>query len=102
MESILDLETLKRIGSEGVLIAIVTMIAYFVGLEQSHGLAATLAFATLCLSRLFHGFNCRSHQSIFEIGLFSNRYSIGGLFDWIHFIKYYFITSTIKSVIYGD
>ena len=76
-ESILDLETLKRIGSEGVLIAIVTMIAYFVGLEQSHGLAATLAFATLCLSRLFHGFNCRSHQSIFEIGLFSNRYSIG-------------------------
>ena len=76
-ESILDVETLKRIGVEGVLIAIVTMIAYFIGLEQSHGLAATLAFATLCLSRLFHGFNCRSRESIFKIGLFSNVYSIG-------------------------
>lgn len=76
-ESILDVETLKQIGVEGVLIAIVTMIAYFIGLEQSHGLAATLAFATLCLSRLFHGFNCRSRESIFKIGLFSNVYSIG-------------------------
>lgn len=76
-ESILDVETLKRIGVEGILIAIVTMIAYFIGLEQSHGLAATLAFATLCLSRLFHGFNCRSRESIFKIGLFSNVYSIG-------------------------
>lgn len=76
-ESILDVETLKQIGVEGVLIAIVTMIAYFIGLEQSHGLAATLAFATLCLSRLFHGFNCRSRESIFKIGLFSNVYSVG-------------------------
>ena len=54
-ESILDTITMKRIATEGVLIAIVTMIAYFIGLEVSHGLAATLAFATLCLSRLFHG-----------------------------------------------
>ena len=60
-----------------VSIAIVTMIAYFIGLEESHGLAATLAFATLCLSRLFHGFNCRSKEFIFNIGLFSNMYSIG-------------------------
>lgn len=76
-ESILDMMTLKKIAIEGVLIAIVTMIAYFIGLEENHGLAATLAFATLCLSRLFHGFNCRSKESIFKIGLFSNLYSIG-------------------------
>ena len=76
-ESILDTITMKRIATEGVLIAIVTMIAYFIGLEVSHGLAATLAFATLCLSRLFHGFNCRSKEFIFNVGLFSNMYSIG-------------------------
>ena len=76
-ESILDAKTLKTIGIDGTLIAIATMTAYFIGLEQSHELAATLAFATLCLARLFHGFNCRSHESIFRIGLLSNMYSIG-------------------------
>ena len=76
-ESILDAKTLKTIGVDGTLIAIATMTAYFIGLEQSHELAATLAFATLCLARLFHGFNCRSHESIFRIGLLSNMYSIG-------------------------
>ena len=35
-ESILDTITTKRIATEGVLIAIVTMIAYFIGLEESH------------------------------------------------------------------
>ena len=39
-----------------------------------------MAFATLCLSRLFHGFNSRSKQSIFKIGVFSNKYS------WFAFI----------------
>ena len=34
-----------------------------------------MAFATLCLARLFHGFNCRDNKSIFSIGLFSNKYS---------------------------
>ncbi len=38
--------------------------------------AATMAFTTLTLARLFHGFNCRSHHSIFRLGLFSNLYSI--------------------------
>ena len=53
------------------------MIAYYIGLQESHGLAATMAFSTLCLARLFHGFNCRTTDSIFKIGLFSNLYSIG-------------------------
>ena len=35
-----------------------------------------MAFAVLCLARLFHGFNCRSAYSLHHIGLFSNRYSI--------------------------
>ena len=35
-----------------------------------------MAFATLTLARLFHGFNCRSDESIFELGFKSNKYSI--------------------------
>ena len=39
-------------------------------------LASTMAFATLTLARLFHGFNCRADASIFKLGLRSNIYSI--------------------------
>ena len=35
-----------------------------------------MAFATLTLARLFHGFNCRADASIFKLGLRSNIYSI--------------------------
>lgn len=38
--------------------------------------ATTMAFTTLTLARLFHGFNCRSAHSILRIGLKSNPYSI--------------------------
>ena len=36
-----------------------------------------MAFATLTLARLFHGFNCRGEKSIFRLGLFSNPASVG-------------------------
>ena len=36
----------------------------------------TLAFATLTLARLFHGFNCRGKESIIKLGLGSNVYSL--------------------------
>ena len=69
-ESILDTITMKRIATEGVLIAIVTMIAYFIGLEESHGLAAPLPFHTLSLHRLSHSYTRPSHESISTLGLF--------------------------------
>ncbi|MEG0093251.1 MAG: cation-translocating P-type ATPase [Erysipelotrichaceae bacterium] len=75
-EGILNRSMMVEMGFEGILIAIVTMIAYFVGLRIAYPVATTMAFSTLCLSRLFHGFNCRSKQSVFKIGLFSNMYSI--------------------------
>lgn len=60
---------------EGLLITISTMTAFHIGLSTgNHIVASTMAFATLCLSRLFHGFNSRSQESIFRIGVFSNRY----------------------------
>ena len=45
------------------------------GLKVNDAVGSTMAFATLCLARLFHGFNCRGDKSIFSIGLLSNRYS---------------------------
>lgn len=61
---------------EGVLIAVATMTAFHFGLQTSAEMASTMAFATLTLARLFHGFNCRGEQSIFKLGLGSNKYSL--------------------------
>lgn len=59
---------------EGLLIALVTMVAFHIGLDTGGAdVASTMAFATLCLSRLLHGFNCRSKESVFKIGLFRNK-----------------------------
>lgn len=66
---------------EGILIAISTIIAFQIGLSTGDTLtASTMAFTTLCLSRLVHGFNSRAKQSIFTIGVFSNKYA------WIAFL----------------
>lgn len=60
---------------EGLLIALGTITAFHIGLSTGNALvASTMAFATLCLSRLLHGFNSRSQESIFRIGVFSNIY----------------------------
>lgn len=80
-EPLLNKKFAIQVGLEGFLIAAVTIIAFQIGLATGDTMVATtMAFATLCLSRLFHGFNCRSKESIFKIGLFSN------LTVWIAFL----------------
>lgn len=70
-----------QIMLEGLLIAISTIIAFRIGLSTGDTLTATtMAFSTLCLSRLVHGFNSRSKESIFKIGVFSNKYT------WLAFL----------------
>lgn len=75
-KGIMNPSFIKDIFIQGGLIAVSTMAAYYAGLASSPAVAATMAFTTLTLARLFHGFNCRSHHSIFYLGLFSNLYSI--------------------------
>lgn len=75
-EGILTKDTIKQLGIQGILIAVVTMSAYFIGLRSSWAIATTMAFSTLCLARLFHGFNCRSKHSLYHIKFSSNYYSI--------------------------
>jgi Ca2+-transporting ATPase len=77
-ESILNKKFLTELFLQGGLIAICTMIAFHIGLKSGGAvMASTMAFATLTLARLFHGFNCRSDQSIFKIGFLTNISSIG-------------------------
>jgi Ca2+-transporting ATPase len=77
-----------EIISEGLLIALSTMVAFHIGLSGGDAhIASTMAFATLSLSRLIHGFNSRSKVSIFKIGVFSNRFLwvavlLGSLLLW--------------------
>ncbi|WP_061994696.1 cation-translocating P-type ATPase [Clostridium sp. ATCC 25772] len=76
-DSILTKDFVKSISVEGLLIAVFTMIAFHIGLNFGDAaLASTMSFSTLCLARLFHGFNCRGKQSIFKLGFKSNKYSI--------------------------
>lgn len=61
----------------GGLIAVCTMVAFYIGLQQGgEAVASTMAFSTLTGARLFHGFNCRSNHSIFKIGFKSNYFSL--------------------------
>lgn len=57
-------------------IAIVTIVAFYMGYEKSAMTASTMAFATLTLARLLHGFNCRSEKIIFDVGFTSNKWSL--------------------------
>ncbi len=66
-----------ELGLYGILIAVVTMVGYYVGLESGAKMASTMAFATLTLARLFHGFTCRSDKSIVKLGILSNKWSLG-------------------------
>ena len=74
-EGILTKDFMKNLVVQGGLIAIVTMIGFYIGMGVNDAMACTMAFATLCLARLFHGFNCRGTRSIFRLP--SNIYSWG-------------------------
>ncbi len=75
---ILTKDFMTTILTQGGIIAVCTMIAFHTGLRSgSAATASTMAFATLTLARLFHGFNCRSKHNIFKLGFSSNWYSLG-------------------------
>ena len=92
-ESILTKDFLVDIGIQGLLIGIFTMISYHIGLATgNHGIAMTMAFSTLCLARLFHGFNCRGKKSIFALGVFNNKFS------WIAFLTGVLLVNSVLLV----
>lgn len=84
--------------SEGVLIAIASVIAYHIGLTQSAAMASTMAFATLTLARLFHGFNCRGKESIFKLKFRTNRYSVYAFLAGVFFLALVLFIPGLHSV----
>ena len=77
-ESILTRDFLAKIGIEGLVIGIMTMLGFYIGYQESTALAMTLAFGTLCTSRLVHGFNCKSDRPVlFTKRFFNNKYLAG-------------------------
>ena len=86
-ESILTGEFLARISAGGVSICVMTTVAFLIGyhgwftaadLGGSALLGSTMAFGTLCVSRLFHGFNCKSDRPVvFTRKVWNNKWLIG-------------------------
>ncbi len=97
--------------SQGALIAVVSIIAFYLGNPmQTPAIASTMAFATLTLARLFHSFNCRGNSSIFKLGLMSNVYSILAflvgtlllvLVLFVPFLQSWFAVETITQAQFG-
>ena len=74
-ESILTKDFLLKIS-----IGATTMAAFLIGYQNGANtmLGMTMAFATLCSARLFHGFNCKSDRPVvFTKRVFNNIYLIG-------------------------
>ena len=79
MSRFLTKDFLIKVASEGFVISITTIIAFLIGYKDGNALlAGTMAFGTLCMARLFHGFNCKADRPIiFTKRLFDNLYLIG-------------------------
>ena len=75
-EPLLSGDLVKRIGLQGLLIAVPVMTAFYLGYQAGTAEAMTMAFATLTLARLFHGFNCREDRSLLRMGLSGNPASL--------------------------
>jgi len=74
-EPILNKRLSIEVLFEGAVIGAATMLAFYYGINKGGvGLGSTMAFATLSLARLLHGFNCRSKQPLYKIGFFTNKY----------------------------
>ncbi|KUP09799.1 ATPase [Bacillus coahuilensis m2-6] len=97
-ESLLNKTFATRLVIEGILIAIATLIAFYIGLQTDSITASTMAFATLCLARLFHGFNARSRQSIFKVGLFTNLYLLGAIALGIVLLQIVLLVEPLRNV----
>ena len=68
----------NKIIVEGVMIGILTLVAFSVG-NKYYGLEVgrTMAFLSIGLLELIHSFNIKSDKSIFGNNLFENKYLVG-------------------------
>ena len=62
-----------EIALEGILIGVLTLVAYLIGSKQDHIVGQTMAFFTLSSLQLFHSYNIKSEKSIFKQNIFNNK-----------------------------
>lgn len=58
---------------EGLMIGVLTLLAYIIGEKINHTVGQTMAFLTLSGCQLFHAFNVKSDESIFSKNTFNNK-----------------------------
>lgn len=116
-----------KIISRGIMIGIVSLIAFMVAYHQDPqqlDYARTVAFATLVMAQLIHVFDCRAEGGIFSRNPFGNLYLLGAVLSsvallllvlyvdslqmifhttFLSFIDWLFILvlSTIPTVLFG-
>ncbi len=68
----------SKIFVEGTMLGLLTLISFSIG-NNLYGIEVgrTMAFVTLGLLELVHSFNLKSDESIFRVGVLSNKYLIG-------------------------
>ena len=78
-ESILNKESGLYIIAHSIIIAACVMCAFMIGKSgcDSAAMASTMAFATLCLARLFEGFDSRGKHSLAKLGFTTNLFTAG-------------------------
>ena len=96
-----------RLAAYGLLIAAATLGGYYLGLSENSMTASTMAFATLTLARLFHGFNCRSDRSVLKVGLGSNMWSVAAFVAgvillafvlFVPFMQKWFVVTALSGI----
>lgn len=70
----------NKIIVEGIMIGVLTLVAFSIG-NKYYGLevARTMAFLSIGFLELIHSFNVKNERSIFEAGLFENKYLVESL-----------------------
>ncbi len=95
---IMDRIFVRRMVLQGALISVVVIAAYEIGLKESPAFASSLAFLTLTVSRLLHGFNCRGENSIIRLGFKRNWYSLGAFVTGLVLVVFVSVTPFGQSL----
>lgn len=98
-ESILTKSFMGKIGVYGLIIGIATIISFLIGNKTDSKVAMTMAFATLCSARLFHGFSCKKNGAvIFSKDMFNNKFGIFAFLAGMLFLNLVLFVPPLKGL----
>ena len=99
-ESILTKKFLGSVGYSGLIIGFMTMLAYLLGVsEGGESVGMTMAFATLCMSRLWHGLSCKSDEPVlFRKQMVNNPFGLIAFFAGMILINAVLLIPPLRSL----